>query len=411
MSGVGSFRTSVALPQQPPGPPGPDGTYSQLFHPRLPTAMKSARALSLCALLVLSSSLPSCATAARNAPPAPERPARVILLIGDGVGTAYWTAARFTSQPLAVERFTTMGLVDTRSSNSWITDSAAGGTAFSAGVRTYNGAIGVGPDSVPVPTVLEVARDQGWATGIVATSSVTHATPASFVAHVPYRSQEFAIANDLLASRVDVFLGGGMSRFAGATRPDSTDLLETVRSTHTLVTSAAELAAVDLASTTRLAGLFAEVHMPAAAERTPTLPEMTRAALSVLSKDPDGFFLMVEGSQPDWVGHDNAPLEDVVREVMDFDAAVGAALDFADAHPGTLVLVVADHETGGLAIELTPDSLTVEGTRPEPFADYTTTGHTGQMTPMFAAGPGAAWFGGIKDNFRVGQLLMELVKR
>lgn len=373
--------------------------------------MKAAPALSLCAALVLSSSLSSCATPAGNGPAAPERPARVILLIGDGVGTAYWTAARFTSQPLHVERFTTMGLVDTRSTSSWITDSAAGGTAYATGVRTYNGAIGVGPDSLPVPNVLELARDQGWATGIVATSSVTHATPASFVAHVPSRSQEFAIADDLVASRVDVFLGGGMSRFAGATRPDSTDLLETVRSTHTLVTSAAELATVDLAATPRLAGLFAEIHMPAAAERTPTLPEMTRAALAVLAKDPEGFFLMVEGSQPDWVGHDNAPMEDVAREVLDFDATIGAVLDFADANPGTLVVVVADHETGGLAIELTPDSLRTEGTPPAPFADYATTGHTGQMTPMFAAGPGAGRFGGIKDNFRVGQLLMELVKR
>jgi alkaline phosphatase len=304
-----------------------------------------------------------------------------------------------------------MGLVDTRSTSSWITDSAAGATAYAAGVRTYNGAIGVGPDSLPVPTVLEAARDQGWATGIVSTSSVTHATPASFVAHAPSRSQEYDIAKDIVASGVDVFLGGGASWFAGATRPDSVNLLETVRSTHTLVTSAAELAAVDMASTTRLAGLFGENQMPAAAERTPTLPDMTRAALSVLAKDPDGLFLMVEGSQPDWRGHDSAPIEDVTREVLDFDAAIGAVLDFADAHPGTLVLVLADHETGGLAIELTPDSLRVEGAAPAPFADYTTTGHTGQMVPLFAAGPGAERFGGIKDNFRVGQILMELVKR
>ncbi|NJD19541.1 MAG: alkaline phosphatase [Gemmatimonadetes bacterium] len=368
------------------------------------------RALGLSAA-VLTFSLASCAAPQGDTPAAPGRPSRVIVLIGDGVGTAYWTAARFTSQPLAVERFTTMGLADTRSTSSWITDSAAGATAYSTGVRTYNGAIGVGPDSLPVPTVLEVARDQGWGTGIVSTSSVTHATPASFVAHAASRSQEYDIAKDIVASRVDVFLGGGLRRFAGATRPDSTDLVGTVRSTHTLVTSAAELAAVDTASTTRLAGLFADVHMPAAAERTPTLPDMTRAALSVLANDPDGFFLMVEGSQPDWIGHDNAPIEDLAREVLDFDAAIAAVLDFADANPGTLVLVLADHETGGLAIELTPDSLRSEGTPPSPFADYATTGHTGQMTPMFAAGPGAERFGGIKDNFRVGQILMELVKR
>lgn len=370
--------------------------------------MNVSRAQRLIASVLLASALVSC----QPAPTAQAvHPARVVFLIGDGVGAAYWTAARFTSQPLAVERFPIGGLVDTRSSSSWITDSAAGGTAYSAGVRTYNGAIGVGPDSLPVPNVLEMARDQGWATGIVVTSSVTHATPACFVAHAASRSQEYDIAEDLLASRVDVFLGGGMSRFDGASRPDSVDLLATVRSTYTFVTSAAELAAADLATSTRLAGLFAEVHMPPAAERTPTLPDMTRAALSVLSKDPDGFFLMVEGSQPDFLGHDHAPIEDVAREVLDFDTAIKVVLDFADANPGTLVVVVADHETGGLAIELTPDSLRAEGAAPAPFAAYATTGHTGQMVPLFAKGPGAERFGGIKDNFQVGRILQELVKR
>ncbi|MHB1194420.1 MAG: alkaline phosphatase [Longimicrobiales bacterium] len=375
--------------------------------------MNAPRALTLfAAALLLSAPLGSCGAARRGSTQAGgDRPARVVLLIGDGVGAAHWTAARFTAPPLQVERFTTMGLVDTRSTSSWITDSAAGGTAYSTGVRTYNGAIGVGPDSVPVPNVLEAARARGWATGIVSTSSVTHATPACFVAHVPSRSQQYDIAKDVVASGVEVFLGGGVSWFDGAVRPDSTDLLARVRSTHTLVTSAAELAAVDPASTTRLAGLFAEDGMPAAAERTPTLPDMTRAALAVLSRDRDGFFLMVEGSQPDWLAHDHAPIGDVAREVLDFDAAVGAALDFADANPGTLVVVVADHETGGMAIELTPDSLHVEGTPRAPFADYATTGHTGQMTPLFAAGPGAHLFGGVKDNFRVGQILMSLVTR
>ena len=339
------------------------------------------------------------------------RPTRVVLLIGDGMGTAHWTAARSASRGLAVERFTTAGLVDTRSTSSWITDSAAGGTAYATGVRTFNGAIGVGPDSLPVPNVLEVVRARGWATGIVATSSVTHATPASFVAHVPSRAQEFDIAADIVRSQVDVFLGGGTRWFDRAVRPDSSDLLGTVRSTHAFVASAAELAALDLASTTRLAGLFTENEMPPAPERTPALAEMTRAALAVLARDPDGSFLMVEGSQPDWQAHDNAPIEALTAEVLDFDAAIGVALDWADANPGTLVLVVADHETGGLAVELTPDSVHVQGEPRRPFADYTSTGHTGGMTPLFAAGPGAHLFGGIKDNFRVGQLLQELVGR
>ncbi len=352
----------------------------------------------------------ACASPARGpSAPAPPPPSRVVLLIGDGVGAAYWTAARFAGAPLSVERLTTMGLVDTRSSSSWITDSAAGATAYSIGMRTFNGAIGVGPDSLPVPTVLELARDRGWATGIVATSSVTHATPASFVAHVPSRAEQFGIASDLLASRVDVFLGGGARWFDASVRPDGLDLLATVLTDYTYVRSAAELSAVDLDGTRSLAGLFAEDHMPAAGARTPSLPEMTRAALTVLDHDPDGFFLMVEGSQPDFQGHDNAPVEAIAAEVVDFDAAVGAVLDYADRHPGVLVVVVADHETGGLAIETKPDSLCAPGESPGPWADYTSTGHTAQMVPLFAGGAGAEAFGGIHDNFQVGRMLREII--
>ena len=355
----------------------------------------------------------SCASGGQQAagPSAPPPASRVILLIGDGAGTAYWTAARFAGAPLAVERMSTMGLVDTRSASHWITDSAAGATAYAGGLRTFNGAIGVGPDSLPVPSVLELARDRGWATGIVATSSVTHATPASFVAHASSRSEQFSIASDLLASHVDVFLGGGARWFDGDTRPDGLDLLSTVRAGYTLVRTGEELQALPLHETLHLAGLFAPDHMPPAAERTPSLPEMTRAALRVLDHDPDGFFLMVEGSQPDFRGHDHAPLDEVVAEMLDFDAAVAEALDYADQHPGTLVVVVADHETGGLAIETKPDSLCASGEAPGPWADYTSTGHTAQMVPLFAAGAGAQAFGGIHDNFKVGRMLRAIVER
>lgn len=341
----------------------------------------------------------------------PDRPDRVVVFIGDGVGVSYWTAARFAAGRLSVDRFRVMGLVDTRSSDSWITDSAASATAYAAGVRTYNGAIGVGPDSVPVPTVLEAARERGWATGLVATSSVTHATPAAFATHVVSRARQFDIAAQLAASGVDVLLGGGTRWFAGGTRPDGDDVLGALGRSHALVGTAEELRAVDLGSTTRLAGFFAADGMPPASERAPTLLEMTRAALEVLDHDPDGLFLMVEGSQPDWRGHDNQALEVVVGEMLDFDAAIGAALDYQDRNPGTLVLVVSDHETGGLALELAPAHARAPGDAPRPWADYTTTGHTAQMIPLFARGPGAEAFGGIRDNDEVGRILMGLVRR
>jgi alkaline phosphatase len=385
---------------------------------------------------------------------------RVILFIGDGVGASYWTAARLASpDALAVSQFKVMGLVDTRASNSLITDSAAGATAFATGIRTFYGAIGVGPDSLPVETVLEAAKKRGWATGLVATSSVTHATPAAFAAHVPSRASEFEIAKQMTALAPDVMLGAGRRFFSPITRPDSADLIGQLRLTHTVVMEAESFEAMRDTAVRRMLGLFAEVEMPVASRRTPTLPQMTRKAIDILSRDPDGFFLMVEGSQPDWRGHDNRPLSQVIDEMLDFDAAIGVALEYQKRMPDVLVVVVADHETGGLAIEAELDSILMtatadsldaavrglarvidllpeaaadsagsaavqmqitaarlrnraRGARTESIvADYTTGGHTAQMVPLFASGPGAEAFAGMIDNYRVGQLLLRIVHR
>jgi alkaline phosphatase len=384
---------------------------------------------------------------------------RIILFIGDGVGVSHWTAARFAADNLAVNQFKVMGLVDTRASNSRVTDSAAGATAYSAGVRTFNGAIGVGPDSQPVETVLEVAKKRGWATGLVATSSVTHATPASFAAHVPSRASEFDIAKQMADLGPEVMLGGGVRYFSADARPDRADLIAQLRATHRVVTSPDSLAAIPAESTPRLVGLFGFTQMPAASQRRPALPEMTRKAIEILSRDPDGFFLMVEGSQPDWRSHENAPIEQVVAEVLDFDAAIVVALEYQRSSPEVLVLVVSDHETGGLAIEVARDSAVLaqaasslndataalaramgvvsgaaadslratgvgmvdasdalrrraRGARNERLVGaYTTAGHTGQMIPLFASGPGAERFAGIIDNHRIGQILLEIARQ
>jgi alkaline phosphatase len=384
---------------------------------------------------------------------------RVILFIGDGVGASYWTAARFASESLSVSQFKVMGLIDTRSSNSPITESAAGASAFATGVRTFNGAIGVGPDSQARETVLEAAKKAGWATGIVATSSVTDATPGAFVAHVPTRLQEFEIARQMTALAPDVIMGGGARWFSPTVRPDREDLLARLGTTHKVFTSAAGFEAARDTSIRRLVGLFAAHDLPAAGARTPTLPAMASKAIDILSRDPDGFFLMVEGSQPDWRGHNNQPIGTVIAEMLDFDAAIGVALAYQRRQPDVLILVVADHETGGLAIETARDSAVLSGAanalsdavkgmaravglvtkqsadsmeatatqmqimsarmqatarnaRGERLsAEYTTGGHTSQMVPLFASGPGAEAFGGMIDNFRVGQLLLDIVRR
>ena len=219
----------------------------------------------------------ACATLSQSAI-GQEPPTRVILIIGDGAGISYWTAAAFAVEELAIEHFPVAGLVNTSASDNKITDSAAAGTAYSAGVRTYNGAIGLDPDSNAVTTVLEVAQSRGMATGLVATSSIIHATPAAFASHVPDRNMEWEIARQLAAAEVDVVLGGGRNFFDPARRPDSLDLLSNLAAGYSYVETSGELANLELGEITRLFGLFTPAHMPTEPLRSPTLPEMTKAA-------------------------------------------------------------------------------------------------------------------------------------
>lgn len=368
--------------------------------PLIPLALALAVALALA----------GCATPA-SAPSAPDRtglaadqgPLNVILFIGDGTGLEYWSAAKLaSSMPMAIEDFPVVGLVDTEASNSRITDSAAGATAFAAGVRTFNGAIGLDRDSVPVETVLELAIAQGWATGLVSTSGVTHATPASFAAHVPSRNMYQEIARQMAERPIDVILGGGSNHFAAATRDDGQDLIAQMSRRALYVNDAEGFLSLDMDTVSALVGLFAEGHPGPATNRSPNLSELTDGALEVLERDPDGFFLMVEGSQIDWLGHDNAPLPLVVAEVLDFDMAIRRALVFQQRRPNTLIVVTADHSTGGLTLH--PDSTGVMA------AHYSTGGHTAGMVPLFAGGPFADRFAGIKDNDEVGRLLLQLVR-
>ncbi len=362
-------------------------------------------------LLILALGLAACGAPPLEAPPVPgpaggapdQGPLSVILLIGDGTGLDYWSAARLASQtPLAVEEFPVVGLVGTRSSNSRITDSAAGATAFATGVRTFNGAIGVGPDTVPRPTVLELAEERGWATGLIATSSITHATPAAFAAHVPSRGMNGAIAEQMAEQGIDVILGGGRRYFDPESRKDGKDLLTPLTRDAVRVDDARSFFALDMDTVSALVGLLWEDHPGPATNRSPALTDMTRAALRVLEKDRDGFFLLVEASQIDWRGHENAPLPEVVAEVRDFDLAIAEALRFQQRRPNTLIIVTADHSTGGLALH--GDDAGVFR------AHYTTQGHTAGMVPLFASGPGAPAFAGIMDNDRLGRLLLHAVR-
>ena len=258
--------------------------------------------------------------------------------------------------PLALDAVQT-GSVETAPTDARVTDSASSATAYASGVKTYNGAIGMDVDQRPVPTILEAAEAAGKATGLVATSRITHATPAAFAAHVPTRSAEAAIASQMLTQNIDVLIGGGARFFQsdGGSRTDGRDLFAEARAAGTIVaTSRADFDALGAVPAGQpVLAVLAPDHLAydldRAATDEPSLAEMTTLALERLQGDPDGFFLMVEGSRIDHAGHAN-DAAGVVHDALAFDRAAAAALAFAREHPGTLVVATADHETGGLTL-------------------------------------------------------------
>ena len=322
----------------------------------------------------------------------PERPKNVILLIGDGMGLTQVTTRFYygEGQP-NFQRFPYVGLIKTSSSSHKITDSAAGATAFSAGKKTYNGAIGVDADTVAAPTIIELVADN-LSTGLVATSSITHATPASFFAHVASRSQNEDIAAQLPGSSVDFFAGGGLQFFSG--REDGLNYYDSLTQQGFIMDSTALQRPSTLALDQKYGFLLAPDGLPKMQEgRGDFLPQATQMALDYLSQDEDGFFLMAEGSQIDWGGHNN-DFEYIIEEVKDFDKTLGVALDFAEKNGNTLVVVTADHETGGFALSGGDSYNELAGT-------FSTGSHTADLIPVFAFGPGAEAFTGIYENTEI----------
>ncbi len=321
----------------------------------------------------------------------------VILLIGDGMGVATVYAAMSASQaPLNFERFPVSGLQITYSANAYITDSGAAGTALASGTKTRNGAIGVDENGNPVYSVLARAEEHGLATGVVATSSVTHATPASFIAHQSSRGSYEDIASDFLKTDVDVFIGGGYDHFAR--RADKRNLIDSLKSRgYDVVT---DLQGIMGSDSRKLAGLTYPGQPPYRLKgRGDMLPSSTARALEILSRNKKGFFLMIEGSQIDWAAHANVA-DTLIDETLDFDKAVGLALDFAEKDRHTLVIVTADHETGGVTItggDLKTHEVTLS---------FSTKNHTAVMVPVFAYGPGAMNFSGVYDNTELSKKIL-----
>jgi alkaline phosphatase len=347
--------------------------------------MRTKTVLCVFALLMFLSF--SCSTGTGDS--SPKTAKNIIFMIGDGMGLNHMYAAMTANGgSLALEEITHVGLQKTYSLDNYITDSGASGTAMACGVKTNNGAIGVDGNKNEIESVLKVAERHGLATGLVATSTITHATPASFIANDSSRGNYEAIADDFLKTDIDVFIGGGLNHFAQ--REDGRDLtMELEEKGYTIARSVEEFSSV---STGKLAALISDdATSHANQDRGEMLTISVKKALEILSQDEDGFFLMVEGSQIDWGSHANDQ-EYTVTETLDFDHAIAAALDFAREDGETLVVITGDHETGGMIVlEGNPEESTVEVT-------FTSGGHTGQPIPVYSYGPDAELFTGIYEN-------------
>ena len=341
----------------------------------------------------------------------PPKAKNVILLIGDGTGLSQISSAFYFKKTRPnYARFEHIGLIGTSSSREDITDSAAGATAFASGIKTYNGAIGVADDSTNVKTLVEIISPLNIKTGVISTSAIQHATPASFYAHVLNRGLYEDIAADMVTSDIDFFAGGGRQFFNK--RKDEKDLLEDLKKKGFGIDTIALSSLSEIDQYSKMAYLLAENHMnPVAKGRGDFLPRATELGLQFLNKNADNtnFFLMIEGSQIDWGGHANDATY-LISELIDFDNAIGKALDFAEKDGNTLVIVTADHETGGFTLASTIKKRE-DGTSYSDYNEITgtfsTKGHSATLIPVFAYGPGAEAFSGFYENTEIFHKILE----
>ncbi len=335
-------------------------------------------------------------------------PKNVIYMIGDGMGlSAISTGFYYGEQASVFTRFTQIGLQQTSSAKQKITDSASSGTALASGTKTNNGVVGMDTTKTPHQNIAELTASLGWSTGVVATSTISHATPASFYAHVEQRGLEDVIVSQLLDSEIDFFAGGGLSKFIA--RADSVNLL-TVAADKGFVVDTSKLAPAGTLEADQKYGFLLAMDgmLPMIKGRGDFLPNATNLAISHLSQNPEGFFLMVEGSQIDWAGHDN-DVDYLVGEMLDFEKTIAAALDYADKDGKTLVVVTADHETGGFTLGPKVNAVTGNGNYAELGPVFATGQHSATLIPVFAYGPGAENFQGVYQNTDIFHKMKALV--
>ena len=327
--------------------------------------------------------------------PKNEKVKNVILIIGDGMGLAHsasWMIER-GYEPTCFDRAQFVGVSKTYSANNRVTDSAASGTAMATGHKTNNSMLGMLPDGSKPANMTELAKAKGLSTGIVVTSYVLDATPGAFFAHVKNRGDRKDIEEDLIVCKPDVLVGGGRKYFTDKEYVSENMIDKAVAAGFTYVATPEEFYATDK---TPILGLFAEGSYPMAIERdTDFLTDATLHTLDILDKNKKGFFAMIEGSHIDHAAHANNA-EQMTFEMEEFDKVVNAAFDYADKHKGTLVIVTADHETGGVTL----NSGSKDFTKGESGIDikFSTTGHTGSPVLVYSYGASAWKFSGVMEN-------------
>ena len=325
-----------------------------------------------------------------------DRPKNIVLLIGDGFALSQMSALTYQNGNKSnLEYFPVIGLHKATSSDNLITDSAASATALACGCKTYNAAIGVDNDTIPCHSILEQAEERGMATGLIATSPITHATPAAFIAHEPLRTFNEEIAADFLNTDIDLFIGGGQRYFER--REDNRNLIKELMAKGYIVGSYfdTDLFHVRTIDKKHEFAFFTADNQPISSiQGRDYLPYAAQLSLPYLkSRSDEGFFIMIEGSQIDWAGHaKDGPM--MLSELQDFDATIRKVLQFAADDLETLVIVTGDHECGGVAIQPGSKLKKVD-------LAFTTNGHTATLVPVYAYGPRAALFRGIYDNTQI----------
>ncbi len=334
-----------------------------------------------------------------------KKPKRVILMIGDGMGLPHITASMYSNGNRSIlEAFPVVGLQKCDSADALATDSAAAATAMACGVKTFNQAIGVDIDTIPQTSILIQAGQKGYATGLVTTSSLVHATPAGFYAHSSQRYQYEDIAKNFLQANIDYAVGGGKKYFDRRDN-DERNLLEELESQGVRVSSFLEETFQSSSPSSKQPFVFFTADsepLPASQGRNYLSPACRSATKYLSKRSSNGFFLMIEGAQIDWSGHARNGKE-LLSEMEDFEKAVATVLKFVEEDKETLLIVTADHETGGLTIS--PNSLPNEDLKLE----FASNAHTPQMVPVFATGPGASFFTGVYDNTEIYKKLKVLM--